>query len=1705
MDSIPGCRLTDYQQHGLIRTSTDWQARLIADWASAPGLGIGAQERGKVQTGMRNQGSRHARAAAVGRAGSRLRPTVPPIASIRVSARRNAQLFDGPRRLERPRRPIAGRLNGLPRAYGSAIALPALLLAFLALTAAPALAAPTWGIEMTHENAYGTQGGVDPYTHSGTTFDRESGFNAYTITVKNTGTGTAGGYGVGDTLSCEGGPSSGAALTYRWLRNGAVIAGATGSAYQIQSADKGAALQCEVTASSAEGATVAVSNSSQAAPIPSTPPPAGGYAHAYASSYPAQVGETKICETGNWTGSPTSYEFQWLRNGVAITGASSGQVSSTEFDYTLTAEDEGKAVQCEVTATNAGGSAAAASEGGEAAAVVAAVVATPPRASSVPTLSGTASVGETLTCSEGAWENSPTSYEFQWLRDGVAISGATVSTYTLKAPADEGKAIQCEVTAVNVEGATSAVSAQDVVSPPPSTTPPTNTEAPFLFASYVGETAFCFAESWKGEPTSYEFQWLRNGVAIAGASSGPVSSTEFYYLHTLTAEDEGKAIQCEVTATNAGGSVAAISNASVIGPKLPQLPNASATVPTRSVVSVSDQLPAGLVLAGEDTKSEASGEGWTCPIANPTTVTCTRSDALLPGASYPPITVHVHVNPTAPLGTPPGGGVTNVATVYGGGASPASASASDPTTIASVPFGVQSFTTSVTESLGNPFTQAGGHPFAANATFVFNYMPDDFGALKTAGGSPKDIETELPPGFVGNPQTTPKCPAATFAAEDTETPCPVDTAVGYLDLAYSGGRIIGGRAQPFYAGQEPRGLGVLAVYNLVPSPGHAATFGFIGGKSFAHFTLNAKVRSDGDYGITISSPYTTTPTVLGVSLTFCENGVTQGGGVFATFSCTPTSAGATPFLTNPSKCEGPAPVTTLRADTYENPAGYASMASYAGAPSAPPSFVGQPGTSGTPASSTSFVTGCNLLQFQPEVQFKPSQASEGGTSQADEPTGATFDLKVPQPEEDSTNATPELKSATVTLPEGMTVDPSAADGLQACSNAQFGLGATVEPAEPASCPPASQIGTVKVITPLLEKPLEGQVFLGAPECSPCRATDAEDGHIFRLFLQVRSAERGVLVKLAGHVSANPSTGRLQATFTQQPQLPFSELLLTFTGGARASLANPQTCGTFTTSTDLTPWSTPGLGGLSGTEAIAGTPDATPSSSFNVDWNGAGGACPGMPFSPSFSAGSQTPAAGAASPFSVTFGREDREQDISAITVSTPPGLLGEVSQVPQCAEAQANAGTCGPESLIGSTTVGAGPGPDPFYLSGKVYLTGPYKGAPFGLSIVVPAVAGPFNLGTVVVRASIAVNPSTAALTITSDALPQFVDGVQLRLRRINVEVNRPGFMLNPTSCAAQAVGATITAAQGASSTQSTPFQVGGCQNLPFTPSLAASTQAKTSKADGASLTVTVKSAAGQANIAKVDLQLPKVLPSRLTTLQKACLAAVFNANPAGCPEASDIGTARALTPILKAPLMGPAYLVSHGGAAFPDVEFVLQGEGVTIVLDGKTEIKNSITYSRFETVPDAPISSFETSLPEGPHSILGAYLPASANGSMCGQSLSMPTIITAQNGKQVKQTTKIAVTGCKASKPSVKITKTKLNGNTLLVTVKTSAKGTVKISGNDFKTTVKKNVNAGSHQIKLALSNAGKTAKKHRKRTKLRASLTVGKQAVANTISVKL
>ena len=321
--------------------------------------------------------------------------------------------------------------------------------------------------------------------------------------------------------------------------------------------------------------------------------------------------------------------------------------------------------------------------------------------------------------------------------------------------------------------------------------------------------------------------------------------------------------------------------------------------------------------------------------------------------------------------------------------------------------------------------------------------------------------------------------------------------------------------------------------------------------------------------------------------------------------------------------------------------------------------------------------------------------------------------------------------------------------------------------EPAACPLASQIGTVKATTPLLAEPLEGRCSSAIPNCDPCTNADASDGNMFRLFLQLQGS--GAVVKKEGRIYANTTTGQLTTTFNDLPELPVSDVQLHFNSGLRAGLATPQDCGTFTTTSDFTPWSTPV------------TPDATPVSRFNVDWNGEGGACPAAtPFAPSFSAGTSNPNAGQFSPLTVTFAREDREQDLSGIQVRTPPGLLGMLSSVPLCPEPQASLGTCSEASQIGKMTVAAGPGSHPFYEKGQIYLTGPYKGAPFGLSIVVPTVAGPFNLGNVVVRAQIDVNPETTALTVTSDPLPQILDGIPLRLRTANVTIDRPGLHLQP-------------------------------------------------------------------------------------------------------------------------------------------------------------------------------------------------------------------------------------------------------------------------------------------------------------------------------------
>ena len=663
------------------------------------------------------------------------------------------------------------------------------------------------------------------------------------------------------------------------------------------------------------------------------------------------------------------------------------------------------------------------------------------------------------------------------------------------------------------------------------------------------------------------------------------------------------------------------------------------------------------------------------------------------------------------------------------------------------------------------------------------------------------------------------------------------------------------------------------------------------------------------------------------------------------------------------------------------------------------------------------------------------------------------------------------------LPAGVAINPAGADGLEACSEGLAGFTGLTEfnpEHEPgvkwdtftptafgsltpdvSFCPNGSKIGTVKIKTYLLDHELEGAVYLASQGANPF-------GSLVAMYLMVEDPVSGSTVKLAGEVRLCENTGevingvscqtpgQIIATFQNTPDLPFEELELHFFGGERAPLSTPSHCGTYTTLASFTPWD--------------GNAPVNTSSSFNIEHGPNGSPCPGaiLPFDPSLTAGTTSIQAGGFSPFTMTMSREDGQQNLQAISLNMPAGLSGLLAGVELCPEPQANEGTCGPNSLIGETTVSVGVGSEPFTVKGgRVYITGPYEGAPFGLSIVNPAVAGPYNLGQVIVRARIEVNPITAALTITSDnsgpyKIPTILDGIPLQIQHVNVTITRPGFTFNPTNCGKTAITGSLDSTEGATDALSLPFQATNCATLGFAPKFAVSTSGKTSKADGASLSVklTYPSApfGSQANIKQVKVDLPKQLPSRLTTLQKACTAAQFNANPAGCPAASVIGHAKAITPLIPVPLEGPAYFVSHGGEAFPSLIVVLQGYGVTIDLVGTTFIsKAGITSSTFKTVPDAPVGSFELTLPEGPYSALAA------NGNLCAptktetvkkkitvkrngktvkvtravkqtepEPLQMPTEFVAQNGATIHQTTAVSVTNCPKAKPAKKARKAK-------------------------------------------------------------------------------
>jgi hypothetical protein len=1138
-------------------------------------------------------------------------------------------------------------------------------------------------------------------------------------------------------------------------------------------------------------------------------------------------------------------------------------------------------------------------------------------------------------------------------------------------------------------------------------------------------------------------------------------------------------------------------------------------------VTVTDTLPPGLIAteAGDIQAGTFETIGkyrlWNCGGIGTNVVTCTNSETRLPSlpiktprssgvsageteeeesqyggvfvtddnkGTIADLGIAVQVEPGTPERHPTSSSCEiepafcNHVTVAGGGA-PMPANISSPLQIGSQlsKFGFEGFDGWFSDADGTIDTQAGSHPY--EAVFSFDLDTEAIGGsgseFRVADGQARNIVVNLPPGLVGNPTAVPRCTQEAFSTEE----CPASTQVGF-DVATAGlGSEAGLDFPPFHL--------TISVFNLVPPPGVPAQFGLA--LKGHPVLLDAGVRSGGDYGISEHTDATPQVYVMGNRIVLWGEPANPAHDaerfISVHSSCgyggCASNAARVPFLTLPTACEPvgqhseDAPEFTIASNTWETD-GFAET-----------TFLSHDAND----VPTGF-SGCDHLGFNPSISVKPE------TREADTPSGLTVEVRAPQ--EGLLNseglATSNIKDTTVVLPAGMAINPGQAAGLQSCPEGP----ASTEPGHerygdnlplagengeeqrfegPANCPGASQVGTVKIETPLLFKPLEGSVYVMRSEPPDLKLLMAASGEGVNLKLigtvhLCESAGETIETGQPGGSRTCEAPGQLITTFEKTPELPFTAFKLSFSGGARAALVTPSRCGEYMATSDFTPWAEPAVG------------DVFPSSGFAVSSGPGGSGCPGaLPFSPSLTAGATTDQAGGFTNFSLLLTRGDDQQRIGRLSFTAPEGLTGFLSKVTLCTNAQAETNTCPEASKIGHTVVESGPGPYPLVVPepgqppAAIYLTEGYEGAPFGLSVVVPLKVGPFELPTQRVRARIEVNPITSQLTVTTDELPQQVAGVPTDLREVDAVIERPEFMVNPTNCSSQQFSGTAYGAPPPGQPEapqmaaiSSRFEVGSCQALKFEPKFSVSTSGKTSKSQGASLTVKVSypnvPQGTDADISYVKVELPKALPSRLTTLQKACTARQFEANPAACPAESKIGYATVHTPLLPVPLSGPAIFVSHGGESFPSLTIVLQGDGVTIDLVGDTDIKGGVTSTTFKTVPDDPFSTFELTLPEGSYSALAA------NGNLCQQKLVMPTAFVAQNGATLNQNTHIEVEGCSSA---LTVVSKKIKGKTITVKIYVPGAGRVSIGGRGLHSRAKKISGRETVALSVSQKHAGR------------------------------
>jgi hypothetical protein len=924
--------------------------------------------------------------------------------------------------------------------------------------------------------------------------------------------------------------------------------------------------------------------------------------------------------------------------------------------------------------------------------------------------------------------------------------------------------------------------------------------------------------------------------------------------------------------------------------------------------------------------------GTTCPI----TVVFRVADGATPGPFHPTISAC-------------GGGVSTCPT-------PATTT-DDPIEVGPpTHFEVTSFDATNLREDGEPATQAGSHPNTSSAEFTF---PREI----TGGGFEVPVETledgavELPPGLLGNPRAMPRCTPEQIASA-SGTACPADSQIGTVTIEFDG--------QPGHPFPE-----ALAVYNLVPSHGTPAEFAFNLFQNVTH--ISAKIRTGEDYGVTLMA--LNVPEVKSFSGVRFDFWGVPGAPSHDAERCwtgdpafpvgCPTGAPLRPLVSLPTSCLGPVQ-TSLHATTWLGSEASASVLSH---------------DNTLPTPNPVGFDGCNALDYSSPAT-EPSLEARPTTNVADSASGLDVDLHLPQnescdpgPPVSCENAEAHLRDATVTLPEGLVINPAGANGLDGCSEAGFGYTSTDPDGtihttpDPATCPDASRQGNLEVETPVLDHPLKGSVYLAKPYANPF-------GSLLAIYLTVDDPQTGIVVKLAGKVTADPNTGQLSATFTQNPQLPFEDFKLHFFGGAGGALRTPATCGTYQTTSSLTPWSAPESG-----------PPATPSDAWAIQTAPGGGTCPTSqgqrPNSPDLDAGSLSPVAGISTPTIVNLRRNDGSQEFSSVKLTLPPGLTGKLAGIGQCSDRalagaiaktgqqEKSAPSCPTSSRIGTVDVAAGAGPAPYNTQGTAYLAGPYKGAPLSMAIVTPATAGPFDLGTVVVRVALFIDRDSAQITAVSDRIPSILQGIPLDIRAAKVTLDRQSFTRNGTSCDPSSFEGSLVSTLNSTASLSERFQLGECSSLAFKPKLGIRLIGGTKRGAHPALQASLRMPEGGANIGKAVVALPHSEFLDQSHIGTICTRVQYAANQ--CPAASVYGSVKVTSPLVDYPLEGPAILRSSDNK-LPDLVMALHGppsQPIEVDAVGRIDSVNRGIRTSFEGTPDIPVSTLVLNMAGGKKGLL--------------------------------------------------------------------------------------------------------------------------------------